>query len=78
MAKTKARIVTCGTDEREHQYLDNCWNCAPFWWKIPLCPTHNRKLTTAGYCRDCRRFYDVSEQHTTTDTVPRSTLGQPA
>ena len=60
--KAKAKIVTCSPTDDEHKYLDNCWNCAPFWWKIPLCPTHETKLTITGYCRPCKTHYDISER----------------
>lgn len=43
-----------------HSMRDNCWSCAPFWETYPTCPTHGRKLSDTGYCRDCRKHYALS------------------
>jgi len=56
-----------------HAMRDNCWSCAPFWARIPMCPldTHvdrwhdefgnwsgwSRKLTDNGYCKGCRKHF---------------------
>ncbi len=65
--KINAMYATCGElshsgmTEGEHMMLDNCWNCAPFWWIVPICPTHKRKLNaSSGYCKECKQFYQLS------------------
>lgn len=60
--KTNAKWVTCGSNESEHSYNDNCWGCAPFWWNIPVCPTHNEKLNVSGFCKECKKFYNLKEK----------------
>lgn len=42
-----------------HSLRDNCWSCAPWWARIPTCPTHGKRLTDGGFCRECRRYYEV-------------------
>ena len=62
MTKPMAIIRKC-TDhmpKREHNMLDHCWDCAPFWDSYPVCPTHRRKLHLSGWCRDCRRYYSYT------------------
>jgi len=62
--KPLAKIVDCpGTADGYHDYRDFCWTCAPFWEKIPVCPTHGRKLATSGWCRYCRKYYDIAGGH---------------
>lgn len=48
--------------KREHFLLDNCWSCAPFWERIPLCPTCHKKLMKQGKtkCKSCGKFILVS------------------
>ena len=51
----------------EHAMLDHCWDCAPYWQRIPTCPVHGtmlrqpvrQRISTAeqGYCRACRKHY---------------------
>jgi hypothetical protein len=57
--KRDAIIVKCSPDEVEHMYLDNCWNCAPWWYRVPVCPSDRRKLTTTGFCRTCRGHFNT-------------------
>lgn len=61
MAKEAATYVKCIEDEGAHNYLDACWMCAPHWYHIPTCPTHNRKLATSGYCKACKKFYQLTK-----------------
>lgn len=63
MARPKARIVRCPGEEgyENHYRQDFCTLCAPFWMDIPICPTHNTKLSKAGFCKACRRFYGISK-----------------
>lgn len=61
MAKQKANFVKCEEDEGLHSWKDNCWGCAPFWYIIPTCPSHKIKLSSKGYCKDCKRFYDIQD-----------------
>lgn len=58
--KQEAVIVKCDPDEGEHMLQDNCLRCAPFWYLIPTCPTHRRKLQSSGFCKDCRKYYDTN------------------
>ena len=59
-----AGVVSEGT--AGHAMRDNCWSCAPFWERVPLCPLSDangghmdrtRKLTTNGYCKACRKHF---------------------
>ena len=66
--KTNALFITCaqrthsGETEGEHSMLDNCWNCAPYWWQVPVCPFHNfMKLNTSGFCKACKKFYKIDK-----------------
>lgn len=61
MAKEKAIIKNCPMHEDASIEVDNCLFCAPFWYRIPICPKHKKKLTYSGYCRDCKKYYDISE-----------------
>jgi len=58
--KRNASIVNCHWDEREHTWLDNCWNCAPWWFKVPVCPDDKRKLTWTGFCSACRGHFNIN------------------
>ncbi len=62
MEKQKATWGVCasGITEGEHEYRDHCSTCAPFWWNVPRCPVHDYKLTTNGYCRECKKHYDLT------------------
>lgn len=57
MSKENAKYVNCTEDEGEHNYRDYCWNCAPFWYKIPTCPACEVKLNKSGFCRQCRKYF---------------------
>ena len=65
MAKTKtpAKFVPCpgitNDGKRAHAMRDFCWSCAPFWETVPVCPTDSKKLTTTGYCRACKKHFDI-------------------
>ena len=66
--KAKAAFIDCPgisgpNGIRDHSMRDYCWSCAPFWERIPLCPTHHRKLRSSGYCQDCRKFYNLEEDN---------------
>lgn len=62
---------------RAHNMRDGCSSCAPMWESFPVCPKavelasrtggasgadHPRRLLPSGWCRTCRKFYDVSER----------------
>ncbi len=47
-----------------HSMRDFCSSCAPFWSRIPLCPTHRRKLNTSGFCKSCKKYYDLKKTKT--------------
>ena len=61
-----------GETEGDHMNEDNCWGCAPFWWKIPVCPKceiiqrwgeiDRIRLNPSGYCKKCKKFYFVKEK----------------
>ncbi len=42
-----------------HAMRDNCWSCAPFWEKIPTCPEDHGKLSPTGYCKQCRKHFQI-------------------
>ena len=66
MAKPMAEWITCNSDTPEgrfqHTMLDYCWDCAPYWWNIPICPTHRTKLKESGFCKHCRKYYNKDKQ----------------
>ena len=70
MAKPMADVARC-TDRisnEEHMMRDYCSTCAPYWNVVALCPEHRIKLNPAtGYCRKCRRYYDMELYHTEVD-----------
>jgi hypothetical protein len=57
--RPKAKIVDCPGDH--NGYSDHCYLCMPFWMKIPYCPIHEIKLTVHGFCRTCRKYYNIKE-----------------
>ena len=78
MTKTKAPAiwVACPGVRNDgiarHSMRDHCWNCAPFWEVVPLCPEYkpaegisrnhsggHGKLTDTGYCKACKKHYDI-------------------
>lgn len=62
MSKPKCEWRTCRASDKEcdHMMFDNCLACAPWWWNVAVCPRHERKLTSHGWCRECKRFYDAT------------------
>lgn len=62
--KIKATWVPCSGVVSEGKYAhamrDYCSSCAPFWEKVPLCPTGHR-LTDTGYCKTCKIHCSLSE-----------------
>ena len=63
----QALYVKC-TDHvsvQEHEMLDHCFNCAPWWNRFPICPVHKTKLNDVptnerkGYCKECKTHYEV-------------------
>ena len=64
MPKAKWRDCAGMADPREHMMRDHCWNCAPFWERIPVCPNCGRKLEKTGKtkCRGCGTFVKVEEE----------------
>lgn len=63
LAKFKTCLPDTPENRAEHEWRDNCWGCAPFWWEYPICPTHNDMLTKTGWCRKCRKHYDIGVNH---------------
>ena len=45
-----------------HSMRDACWNCDPWWERYPTCSRGHGKLTHRGFCRVCRRHYDVGKE----------------
>lgn len=39
---------------------DGCMVCAPWWWEVPYCPKCGWKLKVSGWCKECRKFRDVT------------------
>lgn len=68
MSKQQALILQCSHGEASVE-VDHCWTCAPWWHKYPVCPSHKKKLSEAGYCKDCKKFYDISELKSKTKMV---------
>lgn len=62
MAKPKAIIKKCVGEAHRNPHIDNCMVCMPFWGTYPMCPTDERKLTETGYCRVCRKHFDISDR----------------
>jgi len=64
--KQPAIWVDCPGVESEgaygHSLRDNCWSCAPWWARIPVCPIHDKRLTDGGLCRQCRKYYSVDKE----------------
>lgn len=52
-------VCASGLTEGEHEWRDNCWTCAPWWWSVPYCVECGKKLESSGYCNSCRKYYDV-------------------
>lgn len=51
---------------QNHTYRDSCWSCAPFWERIPLCPscgTMLRHSTPSGrvMCAVCHKMVQLRE-----------------
>lgn len=59
--KQKAVWFTCSEDDEYHSMKDFCSSCAPFWDTYPTCPNDGRKLNTNGYCKDCKKYYDIKK-----------------
>jgi len=61
MMKTLARMVECPgmQNSLEHAMREHCWNCAPFWKRYPVCPVHDSKLATSGFCKTCQKIYAI-------------------
>ena len=53
-------VCASGGTQGQHEWRDNCWTCAPFWWDVPYCPHCGKKLTQTGYCKECRKHYEIS------------------
>ena len=45
----------------DHQMLDYCYTCAPWWEDVPRCQ-YGHKLNTSGYCSKCQIYYDLTPQ----------------
>lgn len=46
-----------------HAMRDRCFNCAPFWERMPTCPHCGRKLHKTGRtkCRRCQEWVLVGD-----------------
>lgn len=63
--KKKAKWVLCAgyrENPQLHYLRDFCWTCAPYWEKIAVCPEHGQKIPMSGWCKSCRKYYDVREE----------------
>lgn len=59
----KAIWIKCNGEAHSNPYIDNCGSCMPFWGKFPICPSRRHdtlNLTEKGYCRICKRHFDMS------------------
>jgi hypothetical protein len=46
----------------EHEaHTEHCWNCAPWWGKLYVCPVHISKLNKSGFCIQCKKYYEVEK-----------------
>ena len=50
-------------DRFEHSMRDHCLNCAPWWERFPVCPTDKTPLTFRGFCKSCRKYYEVKRKY---------------
>ncbi len=57
-----------------HSMRDNCYNCAPFWEVYPVCPNDKKVLTTNGYCKVCRKHFDLSDRKTARELMAKDEL----
>ncbi len=55
------KVAPSGMSRHINTYIDNCWGCAPFWEEYPICPTHKTKLTYKGYCKVCKKHYEIEK-----------------
>lgn len=60
----KAEYKKCTGEAHSNPYIDNCMICMPFWESYPICPMHKIKLTSAGFCKTCRKFYEMDKTDT--------------
>lgn len=49
------------SDPYAHTMRDHCWTCAPFWERVPHCPDDGLRLTETGYCKCCRKHFDLTD-----------------
>jgi len=47
------------SSREEHEMRDYCWNCAPYWDWVPRCPVDGQKLALSGYCKPCKKYYNI-------------------
>lgn len=50
----------CSDNDRNHEWLDYCWTCAPWWDQYPICPDCKVKLNKGkrvDACPKCRKRY---------------------
>ena len=55
----KTNWIKCTGEAHNNGFIDNCAVCMPFWGKYPVCPKHDKKLTEHGYCKVCKKYYDI-------------------
>lgn len=57
----KATVKECNGDAHKPEVagnIDNCMVCMPRWGKIVTCPIDNIRLSSTGYCKECRKHYE--------------------
>lgn len=59
--KQQARFIDCNGEAHNNPNIDNCAICMPFWQRYPVCPYDGIKLSTKGYCKGCKKYYDIAE-----------------
>lgn len=58
----KAIYVQCTGEAHSNLYIDNCASCMPYWERYPTCPDDGTKLLESGYCRKCKRRFELTKK----------------
>lgn len=67
--KLKAKWVKCTGEAHRPEVkgnIDNCMVCMPWWEDIAVCPKCSyhplyHKLSAKGYCKRCKKYYEVDK-----------------
>lgn len=58
-SRPAAKWVDCAGADDYHDMRDYCSSCAPWWATLPVCPVDGQRLPHSGWCKKCRKYYDV-------------------